>query len=372
MNFPTLYSRTSKGGIQTWKIEVTGNSYVMVTGLIDGKKTTSKPTVVKGKNIGRANETTPEAQALSEAQSKFDKKAKTGYFVDIAQIDNMAYIEPILANKYFDRIAKDKVTYPVIVQCKFNGARCIVTKNGMHSRKGEEYLTCPHIADALKPFFERYPDAVLDGELFNEGLRESLNELMKLVRRTVNITPQHLADSREKVRLYLYDGYGFDGLLATDSYALRKPALDALADQVEFLEKVRDFQAVDHEAVMKVYDGFLAENHEGGMVRFPAMKYKSGRSNELLKVKPLDDDEGIILDVFLGVGNWSGVAKTAKLLWKGIEFDATWKCDHASADEIWKNRTFWIGKKVTFLYNGLTGLGTPNYARIDLKNCLKE
>ncbi len=167
MNFPILYSRTSKGGVQTWKIEVTGNSYVMITGLIDGKKTTSKPTVVKGKNIGRANETTPEQQALSEARSKFDKKAKTGYFEDIAEIDNMAYVEPILANKYFERIVKNKVVFPAIVQCKFNGARCIATKDGLTSRKGERYLTCPHIEESLKTFFARYPDAVLDGELFN-------------------------------------------------------------------------------------------------------------------------------------------------------------------------------------------------------------
>lgn len=32
---------------------------------------------------------------------------------------------------------------------------------------------------------------------------------------------------------------------------------------------------------------------------------------------------------------------------------------------------FKIDRTVTFLYNGLTGLGTPNYARMDIKNCFK-
>ena len=43
---------------------------------------TAKPTICKGKNIGRSNETSPEQQAEAEAQAKWDKKRKDGYTQD--------------------------------------------------------------------------------------------------------------------------------------------------------------------------------------------------------------------------------------------------------------------------------------------------
>jgi hypothetical protein len=39
---------------------------------------------------------------------------------------------------------------------------------------------------------------------------------------------------------------------------------------------------------------------------------------------------------------------------------------------ILKDKKNWLDKEVTFLYNGLTGLGTPNFARIDISNCFKK
>jgi len=91
----------------------------------------------------------------------------------------------------------------------------------------------------------------------------------------------------------------------------------------------------------------------------------------LLKYKPEDDDEATIIDIIEGTGNWAGTAKTCTLEWKGKKFDATFKGTHEQGVDRLKHKKDWIGKTVTFLYTGLTGLGVPNYARIDPDNCFK-
>jgi hypothetical protein len=102
------------------------------------------------------------------------------------------------------------------------------------------------------------------------------------------------------------------------------------------------------------------------------MKYEHKRSKNLLKVKPEMDSEAKILKVIEGSGNWGGTAKTATLDWNGKVFDATFKGTQEQLREILKNKSAWVGKTVTFLYNDITGLGTPNFARIDVDNCIKD
>ena len=97
--------------------------------------------------------------------------------------------------------------------------------------------------------------------------------------------------------------------------------------------------------------------------------YEHKRSKNLVKVKSEDDSEGIIIDITDGDGNWKGAATNVTLKWKNKKFDAVFKGSYETRQVILKNKTNWVGKTVKFLYMGLTGLGTPNYARIDPSNC---
>jgi len=117
MKFYTLYSRTSNGSIQEWTIHVEGNSFFTVEGIKGGKMTTSKPTVCEGKNIGRANETSPETQALQEAKAKYKKKVDSGYYEKLEDIDIEKFTEPMLAHKY----GEHEVEFPLASQPKLDG-----------------------------------------------------------------------------------------------------------------------------------------------------------------------------------------------------------------------------------------------------------
>jgi hypothetical protein len=115
------------------------------------------------------------------------------------------------------------------------------------------------------------------------------------------------------------------------------------------------------------------------MVRNWNSKYHNERCTDLLKVKPEDDDECIILDIHPGVGNWSGAAKTATVEWQKNVFRATFLGEYDDLVEVLKNKSSWIGKEVTFLHIGYTGKsiptapkGLPFSPRIDLNNCFKK
>ena len=371
-HYETLYSRDSLGNIRIWKMEQNGSKYRTIAGLQNGEQVTSEWTVAEGKNQGKKNETSSVEQATKEIEAKYKKQKKTGYFDDINSVDDMSYIEPMLAKLYKDY--SDKIDFSkreYILQCKFNGMRCVATKSGLFTRKGEKYLSCPHIEKSLAPFFEKYPDAVLDGELFNNDLRQQLNEISKLIRRTVNISQDDLDRSEKLVRYYIYDGYDF-GINKDCCYKERKKWIDSnVVSSYKYAMPVKDFAINSESDLDKYYSSFIDDGHEGVMLRYSNMGYEHKRSKNLLKVKPEDSEEAVIVDIKEGTGNWSGTGKTITLDWNGKIFDASFKGSYEEAAQFFKERKKWIGQNVEFLYNGLTGKGTPNFARVDGNNCLK-
>jgi DNA ligase-1 len=380
-SLPTLFSRTSTGAVQQWTVQIDGNKFRVESGQTDGKKVLSEWTVCEPKNIGRANATTANEQAIGEAQAKWDKKVKLGYTTDVTKIDSStSFVEPMLAKDYDDYMNKMDWDEGVFVQNKYNGVRCVATLEGgevvLKSRKGEKWVSVPHINKDLEKFFDKYPEAVLDGELYNYDLRQKLNELTSIVRKTKasHITPELLKKSEEMVRFYVYDGYDFGP--ATDvcvKYSNRKKRIDELLPQYsKYYRKVDTTLVHSQKELDELYNKFLDDGEEGAIVRIPSSPYENKRSKYLLKYKPEDDAEATIVDIIEGTGNWSGTAKTCTLEWNGKKFDATFKGTYEQGVDRLKNKKNWIGKEVTFLYTGLTGLGVPNYARIDPDNCFKN
>ena len=132
-NFNKLYSKTSTGKINVWDLQVkTDNkmSYIYTyTGQEGGKITEYVKKVEKGKNIGKKNETTHLEQALSEAESAWQKKIdKNGYRENIEELDDAKKMMPMCA-QYFDKKAKYINFADAYVQPKLDGVRCILRKN---------------------------------------------------------------------------------------------------------------------------------------------------------------------------------------------------------------------------------------------------
>ena len=377
--FPKLYSRTSTNAVQEWQIFVDKNSFFTVSGQQNGQIVQTKPTVCSGKNIGRGNETSPEDQAMKEAQARYDKQLKSGgYFENIADIDNVQFVQPMLAKKYLERLAK--VVYPVGVQLKFNGGRCVATRHGLFSRKGERYISVPHIFESMKSFFALWPDAVIDGELYAPNFGQKLNEVMKLIRKTVHITQADLDKSEKLVRFYIYDGYGYDGVEKETNYRARSAAIKKNFSSNPYYCQVFTRVANTHEDVMRMFADDINAGEEGSIVRILDAPYENKRSSNLLKVKPTDDEEFKIVGVEEGIGNRAGTAgKVVCLMKDGRTFKANIKGTFEQAKDIWVHPENYVGKTATIFFYGYTGkltetvdgiektfaTGRPNYAQFD-------
>lgn len=371
----TLYTRDARNNVRVWYMQSLEDKYRTISGIKEGELVTSEWTTCKGKNIGRANATTANQQALKEVESRYTKQLKTGYFEDAGNVDVAQYVEPMLAKSYEDYRGKlDFTAGKWMLNIKYNGLRMIATKDGLFTRKGERYVSVPHIEQALKPFFNEHPDAVLDGECFNEQYRQELNEIVKLARKTKKVTVNDLQRSKDLIRFYVYDGYGFtDRLNEEAAYYKRKAWIDHnVTGKYEFVVKVPQWTINDEAHMMELYNNIVAEGHEGAILRLAAMPYEHKRSKNLLKVKPLEDAEFTITNVQEGSGNWSGKAKIISLRdSSGKEFDATFKGTMEDAAYFLTVKEQWIGKEVTIQFNGYTGLNTPQFAQFDYKNSIK-
>jgi len=373
--YETIYSADSKDNIRVWQMEQNGARYRTTSGLEHGKQVTTEWSSAEPKNTGKVNGTTAEQQASAEIESQYAKKLKSGYFRDKKDVNKITFVEPMLAQP-LHKLAKqpDFANEKWGMQCKFNGNRCIATKMGLFSRTGEKYYSVPHIEGALKDFFEVCPAAVLDGELFNNDLRTQLNEINKLIRKSKHISREDFAKSEQLVKFYIYDGYNFCGYTESSPYHLRKEAINnfLLTCKLKCLAIVETIAINSAQQMNTEFHRLLADQQEGAILRKMDAPYENKRSKNLVKVKVDDDSEATIIDVTDGDGNWKGAATNVTLNWQGKVFDAVFKGKYETRADILKDKKNWIGKEVTFLYMGLTGLGTPNFARIDPDNCFKN
>lgn len=311
--FPKLYTRNTNGSINVWWAEVTGNAYTTSYGQVDGKIQTALPIYAKGKNGGKANETTDAQQAIVEVNALYKKQRKSNYFDDIDDIDT-GFLQCQLATPCADYIDKVDWKSGQIVDHKLNGFACIITAKGAFTRKNEQYHSIPHILKELKPFFDKFPNGYLQGELFNEKYVTELNKIAELIavtRQPKDITPELLAESERIVQYHIYDGYNSQTITAATDGMTRRSAMSIWLEKQHFkylkpiIWKVV-YSFAEMEAIFKAY---VAKGGEGVIIRDPKAPYYHKRTRALLKYKKLEDAEFKIIEICEGKGNWQGCAK---------------------------------------------------------------
>lgn len=368
----TIYKLNSNGKTQEWTIVVDGGAFYTKEGIVGGKITTSDPHTCEPTNVGKANATTANEQAKKEAVAKRAKKLSTGYVERIEDIANTTFKKPMKGDKWVDR--EDEVVFPVIVQDKLNGVRCQITDGVAHSTGGKVFHTIPHIHQALAPIFKKYPNAFIDGELFNHELRKNLNQLIELVSvitQPKDLTPELLQKSDEIVEFHAFDGFGFDGITKETPYTERHAALTKLIDKYILNDYCVELVPYEVVSTKKILFKRLAATKplggEGLMVRWGNCEFKHGRSKYMLKLKHFEDDEFEIVDIQEGNANWKGCAKRIVLKLHKPATNATKDETFASNIEgdtewlrkLYNERDTVIGKKGTVEYQQYSEYGIP-------------
>ena len=205
----------------------------------------------------------------------------------------------------------------VYMQPKLDGVRCLIQANvkrhlltpdlneievKAYSRTGKEWLNIQHILDELQPFFNKNPDVVLDGELYNHDLKDNFEKIISLVRKQ---KPTNLDrhEARLLTQFHCYDMYSpnFDhNFNVRDEFIMQ-----TIDGEYEHTVTVNTEEVFDMEDAKKYHVENLALGYEGSIVRLNT-KYQQKRSHSLRKFKDFSDAEATIVGYLDGKGKRTG------------------------------------------------------------------
>ena len=305
-NLPKLYKRDTTGKVREWTMQYGWNldetqaGTRTISGLQDGKKVTSEWYITEAKNVGRANSTTNITQAKAEAQAEWDKRIEKEYFEDIDAIDSYTAFKPMLAHDFTKTPVESGYTQP-----KLDGIRMVVNSRGLYSRSNKEIVAVPHIADQLADFIKKFPTITLDGELYNHELKDNFQKITSLVRKTVNLGIDELAESAELVQYHVYDM--FDSANPDMTFTQRAKWISENVSGNNIVLVKYDIANTSAD-IDKFYGEYTTAGYEGQMIRQDTA-YEFKRTKNLLKRKEFITEEYKVVEIQEGNGNWAGYAK---------------------------------------------------------------
>jgi ATP-dependent DNA ligase len=346
--FATLYKLSSTGKVLEWTIasftDSDGSGYITVHGQQDGKKQTDT-VYVKGKNVGRKNETTADEQATSEAESIYNKKQDKGYakIIQLTPPSELAF-KPMLAHKWAD-YGKEAI-FPGYVQPKLDGQRCLIYKEYgkvILKSRGNKLFTC---LDHLAQQFSSMPDDIaFDGELYAHGT--PFEKVCSWIKR--------LQADTKRVCFHAYD------LINKDPYHKRYDELLRLLPQSDSIGVVQTKKVMSVDDLVQARDEYIAAGYEGGMFRQAHGLYKAGyKSHDLLKLKLFEDDEFEIIGSYDGVGRAEGEINFICKLPNGNTVKVPMNGEKETLKQMWLDRDKYLGKMLTVQYQGWTNAEPPD------------
>lgn len=275
MKLVTLYKAASSGATQVLNMEIVGDTYTRSWGQLDGKMQT-KATTAKPKNVGRANETTAEEQAIIEAEAVWVKKQKANYSTSI---EAPVLVELAMkVNKYLD--FKHKVNFDtdnVYESPKLNGINAeyrLVDGEVIHlSRGGERYPIPAHQEKYIHQAFEQLGVDRISGEQYIHG--EHLQDIQSAVTKTNELSSQLMFSIFD---LPNHPGTYEDKILLLKSIS------------VPFFVAIEIHRVHSHEDLDRRHTKYVNDGLEGLMVRNGKGSYVyNTRSYDVLKYKiPLE------------------------------------------------------------------------------------
>lgn len=393
---PILYGIEKNGKIKTWEanIYLKGGTNAQTShhafatiehGHQDGKKQLTVRDYTEGKNIGKKNETTPLEQCIAETRRKWlDKKEKESYQETVpTHIDlQPAQPAPTGGKKYFPMLAqkfepessvakKHSITFPCFVQPKLDGLRCVIYRDSItgeirrQSRTGTYFDTMSHIASSLAPLFAKFPNVVLDGELYTTEIPfEELAGLIKKKKLTENDFNRLCA-----IQYHIYDVVDEKTPFHARHDSIKKmfaqvaastaasphylPPYICLVETTE-AKTVAEFKAEFGRFIEAGYEGIMLRN-KGGMYRC------NYRSHDLQKYKEFEEDEFRITGFTQGDGRDKGTVIWVCETKEGKEFTVRPRGTMESRRKLFETGKKYVGKMLTVIYQELTEEGKPRF-----------
>lgn len=190
----------------------------------------------------------------------------------------------------------ERVTYPVRVEPKLDGLRCIAVKKAgevtFYTRNGTVLESMPKIKAALEA--AKYDNVVLDGEGMAADWNESASVMMSKTQKD---------DSN--LFYNIFDAMPLDHWVAQASdmvYADRVKLVKKVVDAVgaTCVRQVPHINAEDETGLKQYFAQCMNEGYEGVMLKTLDSTYEWDRSANILKLKPCVTYEGVIVGSYDG------------------------------------------------------------------------
>jgi DNA ligase-1 len=275
--------------------------------------------------------------------------------------------KPMLAQNVGDYSRIKDGNWPLYLQPKLDGVRCLIQREGddmafaikAYSRTGKEWKNIDHILEELIPFFTKYPNVILDGELYNHDLKDDFEKIISLVRKT-KPTAKDRVESTEMVQFHCYDTVmehmdfqGRNKFIHDNFGAFGKQNCNTVIS-------VYSMMVFNTEEVEAFHESYLEKGYEGSILR-KNEPYECKRSWTLMKVKDFSDAEATITGYEIGKGKREGtLGKFMMTDDYGKEFGCPPGKGYTYKDmkDILDNIHDYIGQRATFTYFERTKAGS--------------
>jgi len=248
---------------------------------------------------------------------------------------------------------------PTFIQPKLDGVRCVIQRESdfpgqeylasfsvkAYSRTGKEWKNIDHILEQLKPFFFKFPNVILDGELYNHDLRDNFEKIISLVRKT-KPTDEDRLEASKLTQFHCYDIID-EGLPFEQRSEFVHESLMLLGDSIHTLDTVMVFsedeaKSIHRSNLKKGYEGSILRTNDG---------YHCNRSHNLRKFKDFQDSEATLLAWVEGKGKRKGtVGKFMAVDDDGNEFGMPVMDKFKYLQDNFRKMRGWVGKRATFTY----------------------
>ena len=256
-------------------------------------------------------------------------------------------------------------TKPTFIQPKLDGVRCLIQYERRtqpredvvvaYSRTGKVWKNIDHILESLRSFFQKYPDVILDGELYNHAFKDDFESIISMVRKT-KPTDEDRSKSRKNVQFHCYDIVD-EALPFSQRNDFILKAVYNNYDYVKVLPCITVHSQVN--AIMQ-HKINLKAGFEGSILRSDN-KYQCKRSHALRKFKDFSDAEATIVGYLDGKGKRTGtLGKFIMQDDNGVEFG----CPpgkgyyYKQLGEMLENIGDYIGQRATFTFFERTKAGS--------------
>ena len=186
----------------------------------------------------------------------------------------------------------DPIKYPVRVEAKLDGLRCIAVKRqgevSMFTRSGTPIETLPRIKAAVEALEE--DDIVLDGEAMASSWEDSASVMMSSKsKKDDSAMCYHIFD--------VVDLTAWQTQVSKTHYRARLLDLQMIIGDTEGtpFRYVKSTMAKDETELREFYSECLDEGYEGVMLKRLDLPYLWKRSDAILKLKPVATEEGMIV-----------------------------------------------------------------------------